>query len=89
MRWHNLFIIISTSISAAAQDQPIQVLCSDFPQIVVKNDTTESPVYTGFLIDIWEAIAKQEGWQYVYQPAPSSNESEDYYHAAFQKLEKS
>jgi polar amino acid transport system substrate-binding protein len=62
----------------------IRVDCAEFPQIV----TLEDERYTGFLIELWETIASEQGWQYRYREAPkTTNKDADHYDEAFKKLE--
>ena len=31
------------------------------------------PLYEGYAVEIWEAIASQKGWPYRFEPVPSPN----------------
>lgn len=62
----------------------LQVDCALFPQIVMRRNGT----YEGFLIDIWEAVAEERGWQWKYNAAPDKSETGDYYNAAFTSMEE-
>jgi polar amino acid transport system substrate-binding protein len=62
----------------------IRVDCANFPQIVNK----DSANYTGFLIDVWEAVALRQDWQFIYHEAPRTTEpGADHYDAPFKRLE--
>lgn len=70
---------------AFGQETPgyIRVDCSEFAQIVVKGNG-----YSGFLIDLWEAVAKEREWEWRYRSAPeTTDKNRDHYNDAFANLE--